>query len=161
MEDSEYKLHFGVYGVAIKDDKLLCISKNSGPYKNRYDLPGGSQEAGESLTETLNREVLEETGFKVLAYSAPRVYDLFIEVKHTSVITHHVFTLYTVTVDPIGVDIPDEVVDGRNDSDGTQWVALTELNQQNASPLILKVLDERDKAPDLLGRTVFRDWEIL
>ena len=33
--------HFGVYGVFVKDDKLLCINKTAGPYQNRYDLPGG------------------------------------------------------------------------------------------------------------------------
>ena len=35
--------HFGVYGICIKDNKLLCIKKERGPYKNRFDLPGGSQ----------------------------------------------------------------------------------------------------------------------
>lgn len=40
--------YFGVYGVAIDNEKLLVIEKNSGPYQNRYDLPGGSQEVGES-----------------------------------------------------------------------------------------------------------------
>lgn len=48
--------HIGVYGVYIKDNKLLCIRKERGPYKNRFDLPGGSQKEYESLTETLVRE---------------------------------------------------------------------------------------------------------
>ncbi|MFU2205868.1 hypothetical protein [Streptococcus pluranimalium] len=48
-----YLSHFGVYGICIKGGKLLCVRKNRGPYKNRYDLPGGSQESGESLLEHL------------------------------------------------------------------------------------------------------------
>ena len=57
----EIKNHFGVYGVCYENGKLLCIEKTRGPYQHRFDLPGGSQEAGEGLTETLKREVLEET----------------------------------------------------------------------------------------------------
>ncbi len=48
----EIKNHFGVYGVCLQDGKLLCIEKTRGPYQHRFDLPGGSQEAGEGLTET-------------------------------------------------------------------------------------------------------------
>ena len=35
--------HIGIYGICIIDNKLLCIKKARGPYKNRFDLPGGSQ----------------------------------------------------------------------------------------------------------------------
>lgn len=41
------KQHFGVYGVCLQDGKLLCIEKTRGPYRHRFDLPGGSQELGE------------------------------------------------------------------------------------------------------------------
>ena len=55
----EIKDHFGVYGVCLQDGKLLCIEKTRGPYRHRFDLPGGSQEPGEGLTDTLKREVLD------------------------------------------------------------------------------------------------------
>ena len=48
----EIKRHFGVYAVCFKNGKLLCIEKTRGPYQRRYDLPGGSQQLGEGLTET-------------------------------------------------------------------------------------------------------------
>ena len=59
----EINHHFGVYGVCYENGKLLCIEKTRGPYQHRFDLPGGSQELGEGLTETLKREVMEETGY--------------------------------------------------------------------------------------------------
>ena len=34
--------YFGVYEVYLRDDMILCIKKLRGPYKNRYDLSGGS-----------------------------------------------------------------------------------------------------------------------
>ena len=57
----EIKNHFGVYGVCYKHGCLLCIQKITGPYKNRLNLPDGSQRLGEGLTESLKREVLEDT----------------------------------------------------------------------------------------------------
>lgn len=48
--------HIGIYGICIKDNGLLCIRKEKGPYRNRFDLPGGSQKENEGFTETLIRE---------------------------------------------------------------------------------------------------------
>lgn len=42
--------HIGIYGICIRDNKLLCIKKGRGLYKNRLDLPGGSQKENEGLT---------------------------------------------------------------------------------------------------------------
>ena len=74
----EIKRHFGVYAVCFENGKLLCIEKTIGPYQHRYDLPGGSQQLGEGLKETLTREVMEETGFTVRSYSNSRIYDVFV-----------------------------------------------------------------------------------
>ena len=57
----EIKKHFGVYAVCFENGKLLCIEKTRDPYQHRYDLPGDSQQLGEVLTESLKREVLEDT----------------------------------------------------------------------------------------------------
>ena len=58
--------HIGIYGICIKDNGLLCIRKEKGPYRNRFDLPGGSQKEHEGFTETLIREFKEETGYTVV-----------------------------------------------------------------------------------------------
>lgn len=65
MSDKKYHRAFGVYGIYIEDGKLLVIHKNGGPYINRFDLPGGSLEEGESLAEAMRREFLEETGIEI------------------------------------------------------------------------------------------------
>ena len=49
------KQHFGVYGVCLQDGKLFCIEKTRGPYRHRFDLPGGSQELGEGKVTRISR----------------------------------------------------------------------------------------------------------
>lgn len=65
LAEKRYHRAFGVYGIYVDDHKLLLINKNGGPYKYRYDLPGGSLEEGESLTEAMVREFKEETGIDI------------------------------------------------------------------------------------------------
>ena len=77
----EIKRYFGVYAVCFENGKLLCIEKTRGTYQHRYDLPGGSQQLGEELKETLTREVMEETGFTVRSYSKENVSPLVLKIK--------------------------------------------------------------------------------
>ena len=88
----EIKNHFGVYGVCLQEGKLLCIEKTRGPYQNRFDLPGGGQELGEGLTETLEREVLEETGYTLSRYSNPRIYDVMVQEGGQDFAVHHIMS---------------------------------------------------------------------
>ena len=154
-----YHQHFGVYGVAIREDRLLCIQKNAGPYQNRYDLPGGSQESGEGLTETLIREVLEETGYKISKYKNNRIYDSFVK-SSSEYITHHIFALYDIQLSKNAGSIPEIVEDGKNDSNGIEWVSIKKLNAENSSPLILKVLEEINNGKDVLAKSTFLSWEV-
>lgn len=51
-----------IRGVIKCGNKLLMIKNNKGDYK----FPGGGMEKGESIDETLCREVLEESGYNVI-----------------------------------------------------------------------------------------------
>lgn len=61
---SELSFRPAAYGIIIQDDKLLLSPQWEG-----YDLPGGGIELGETIKETLVREVKEETGFDVAPIS--------------------------------------------------------------------------------------------
>lgn len=157
----EIKNHFGVYGVCYKHGYLLCIQKTAGPYKNRLDLPGGSQQLGEGLTETLIREVMEETGFTVRSYSNPRIYDVFVREELTNVIVHHVMALYDVEMNEEApqVNISEAVSDGANDSLGYVWMDIQKITEENASPLVLKVKSELLGFPEL-DKTLYMNWKV-
>ncbi|MEI6296067.1 MAG: NUDIX domain-containing protein [bacterium] len=64
----EYGWRPAVYGVLVKDKKLLIIQPN---WDDKYCLPGGSIDLGETPIESLKREFLEETGCSVKIATQP------------------------------------------------------------------------------------------
>lgn len=152
--------HIGVYGVYIKDNKLLCIRKERGPYKNRFDLPGGSQKEYESLTETLVREFQEEMGYQIDDYSNCRAFDVFVEETNRTV--YHIMVFYDVDVNLNEQDVVlEKLEDELNDSSGLYWIDLKELDISNASPLILKLKQELGNDETVYEKAVYKNWEIL
>ena len=157
----EIKNHFGVYGVCFENGKLLCIEKTRGPYQHRYDIPGGSQEVGEGLTETLKREVLEETGYKVNGYANPRIYDVLVQENRQNFAVHHIMAFYDIEINEKEpqVVISEAVSDGANDSHGYIWMDIQKITEDNASPLVLKVKAELLGFPEL-ELTSYRNWKV-
>ena len=152
--------HIGIYGICIIDNKLLCIKKESGSYKNRFDLPGGSQKENEGLSETLVREFQEETGYHMKGYGNCRVYDVFVEESNRTV--HHIMVFYNVDINLEQQDaISEKLEDELNDSSGIYWIDLEELDIKNSSPLILKLKQELSNDKGALEKVVYKNWTIL
>ena len=152
--------YIGIYGICIRDNKLLCIQKERGPYKNRFDLPGGSQKEKEGLTETLVREFREETGYEIENYVNCRVYDAFVEESYRTV--HHIMVFYDVDINLEQQDtISEKLEDELNDSSGIYWIDLEELDIKNSSPLILKLKQELSNHKNTLEKVIYKNWEIL
>jgi ADP-ribose pyrophosphatase YjhB (NUDIX family) len=54
-----------VRAVILRNSKVLLLKKTGGARGERYALPGGAQETGETLPQALFRECLEEIGARV------------------------------------------------------------------------------------------------
>jgi 8-oxo-dGTP diphosphatase len=66
-----------VRAVIVRDDQLLLLKKTGGGRGERYALPGGAQNPGETLAQALTRECLEEIGSTVEILALMNVADHF------------------------------------------------------------------------------------
>lgn len=140
--DSFYR-HIGVYGISVNSNKILVIQKKLGPYKGRYDLPGGRLEDAESLEQGIKREFREETGYSIQELSNIGVCDFSVRwtlTDHTIENIHHIALLYAVHVDPDEEAAEIESFEGQ-DSNGAIWLPIDEISSANASPLLLRAVD--------------------
>jgi 8-oxo-dGTP diphosphatase len=55
----------GVGAIIFRRHRILMAQRGKEPLKGWWSLPGGALELGESLTDAVCREVLEETGLEV------------------------------------------------------------------------------------------------
>ena len=64
--------HLGTKVLLCTNEEKILLLKKQHPIKAPYwDLPGGRLQKGETLLDTLYREVEEETGFKILDGEVP------------------------------------------------------------------------------------------
>jgi len=66
-----------VRAVIIRNDQVLLLRKAGGDRGERYALPGGAQNLGETLTQALMRECLEEIGSAIEVVALMNVADYF------------------------------------------------------------------------------------
>ena len=69
-------------GILYKDGNVLLGFES---LENKYIIPGGGVEEGETLTDCCEREMLEETGMKVKARSEYlEIEELFLDWRHVN-----------------------------------------------------------------------------
>lgn len=51
--------------IILDGDKVLLVKRSYEPFKNKFEIPGGFMEEGETIEETCVREAKEETGLDV------------------------------------------------------------------------------------------------
>jgi len=62
-------------GVVIRDGQVLLMERTHAPFEDRWVLPGGLVERGETARTACEREVAEEVGLEVAADRFVGLYD--------------------------------------------------------------------------------------
>jgi ADP-ribose pyrophosphatase YjhB (NUDIX family) len=79
-----------VRGAIFRDDTVLLVRERS---DNRWTLPGGWADVGESPSESVVREVYEESGFQTMAVKLLAVYDRS-KHPHYPPFPYHVYKMF-------------------------------------------------------------------
>lgn len=136
MQREITRTHRGIYGYIENGDSVMLIIKKRGSYTGMYDLPGGSPEPGETETETLAREIKEETGCDLANYKNRQekivIFNNFVEDDGRPGCLRHTGILFECQTK----GNPDQTISDL-DSNGALWIKKTELNAQNATPFVL------------------------
>ena len=143
LEKKEFR-QYAVYGIIIKDDKILLIKKNGGPYDGKLDLPGGTIEFHEKPENTLKRELLEEVGIvakKFKLFDADSV-DFEWEFNNLLIDGHHVGIFYEVLEFENNIQSSLNIDEVNDDSLGAEFYSIKKLNKTDLSLIALLELEK-------------------
>lgn len=67
--------YVGVGAVIVQDGQVLIVKRKYDPLAGQWSLPGGGVELGETLEDSIVREMLEETGLDIEVGPVVEVFD--------------------------------------------------------------------------------------
>ena len=136
--------HIGVYGLIIKEDKIILIKKKTGPYDGKLDLPGGSIEFGETPSETLKRELQEEVGINILDYNLFDASSVLVDWDYNNEIikTEHIGIFYKVSNYNGDIKKELEIDNVNDDSLGADFYDIKDLTKDKLSAIAILELEK-------------------
>lgn len=128
----------GVGGIAVDAaGRVLLVRRGEEPLKGEWSIPGGALELGESLTEGVERELLEETGVAVEAVEVVEVLSRVLKLPDGRVRYHYVLIDYLCRPKP-GAATPVAATDASD----ARWVSREELQGLGLRPDTLAVIEK-------------------
>ena len=90
----KYQRRVGAYGIIVHNNELLLTEQITSENNVEVQLPGGGSNKGESLIQTLYREVLEETGWGIKVHKKNGVFQRFTYMPEYKIWAHKICHVY-------------------------------------------------------------------
>lgn len=128
LENLDPSIRNAVRALIVRDESVLLLRKEGGGQGERFALPGGAQDPGETLVEALERECQEEIGTQVEIGDLLTVADYFKQRDTQPPSTRHLLEFL------FSCHVPDDYVpQNGHHPDKHQievvWVRLSDLDQ--------------------------------
>ena len=136
--------YVGVGAVIVQDGKVLIVKRKYDPLAGRWSLPGGGVELGETLEDSIVREMLEETGLEIEVGPVIEVFDRITRDSSGQVRYHFVLVDYLCW--PVGGELQ-----ASSDVEDARFVEPADLPHYNltlkANQVIERALELDQQAP--------------
>jgi mutator protein MutT len=112
----------GVGAIIIREGEVLLEKRKNDPGKGKWSVPGGLVELGESVEQTVTREVKEETGLEVEKPEHIDVVDNIIRDESGRVKYHFVIIDYFMK-------LKGGTLKAASDAEELKWVPLSDVEK--------------------------------
>jgi len=121
-------------GVVVrKGDRVLLVLRGQEPSHDKWSIPGGVVELGESIREAARREVLEECGLEIEVGEVIDVIDSIVRDDNGAIRYHYVLVDMLATYVSGGLKVASDIADAR-------WVSDDELSEFDLTRSALAVI---------------------
>lgn len=127
--------------IVINNGKLL-VNRCHSRFGEYFTLPGGGQHTGEMLTETVRRELLEETGYSVTPIRLSGIYERVSSSRDDGQ-AHKIYFIFLCRLNSGERSLPSET---DRFQIGSEWMPLKDISNRNLFPRAI-----RDNLRSLMG----------
>ena len=123
----------GISALILRDERMLLVKRSKEPSKGKWSIPGGRLELGETISEAVMREVLEECDVQI---EIVRVIDVTDNILHDS---DGRLSYHFVLVDMLANYLSGEPK-AQSDAEECRWGTLAELANLDMNPQLRAVI---------------------
>ena len=131
----------GVGVVVSRNEEVLLVKRKKDPYKGQWSIPGGKQRLGETVTQAVRRELMEETGVEVNELTLIDVIDIIVPDEEGKILYHYIVADYRAHW------LSGECSPG-DDAQDVQWFNLNKLGSISLLDKTRKIILKAAGKPD-------------
>jgi len=125
----------GVHALIIKDGCVLLVKRDKEPNKGMWIIPGGRVELGETYSEAVHRELLEECAIMIEVVRILDVMDYILQDEQGRT-KYHFVLIYLLAQYKSGI------VKAQSDAEEAKWVPFEKIGEFDTHPHLHSLLNK-------------------